>query len=52
MCTLRIKFQIQYVPGIWMCTDFLILMKGAGSRMPIIGPVDCQKTSTLITPAV
>ena len=29
----------------------IMVLKGAGSRMPIIGPVDCQKTRTLITRA-
>ena len=30
----------------------VIILKGVGSRMPIIGLVDCQKTGTLIiTPA-
>ena len=28
------------------------LLKGIDSRMPKIGPVDSQKTRTLITPAV
>ena len=32
--------------GVLLCQD-----KGAGSRMPIIGPVDCHK-QVLITPAV
>ena len=32
--------------GVLLCQD-----KGVGSRMPIIGPVDCHK-QILITPAV
>ena len=36
---------------IFMSCDFLD-SKGVGSRMPIIGPVDCQKKQILITSAV